>query len=68
MHFEDLRAFAAADGSIFEDELEGVRRSIPVGRHGTGEDVAGTVAWLLSDDAMYVTGQTIGVNGGVLLS
>jgi NAD(P)-dependent dehydrogenase (short-subunit alcohol dehydrogenase family) len=68
MHFEDLRAFAAARGSTFEDELEAVRRSIPVGRHGAGEDVAGTVAWLLSDDAAYVTGQTIGVNGGVLLS
>jgi NAD(P)-dependent dehydrogenase (short-subunit alcohol dehydrogenase family) len=30
--------------------------------------VAGAVAWLVSDDASYVTGQTIGVNGGVFLT
>ncbi len=68
MHFDDLRASAAARGSTLEDEIERVRATIPLGRHGTGEDVAGAVAWLLSDDASYVTGQTIGVNGGVLLS
>ncbi len=68
MHWEDLRAQAAARGSSFEEEAERVRASIPLGRHGTGEDLAGAVVWLLSDDASYVTGQTIGVNGGVLLT
>lgn len=68
MHFEDLRARAEAEGTTFEEELERVRATIPLGRHGTGEDVAGAVAWLASDDAAYVTGQTIGVNGGVLLT
>jgi NAD(P)-dependent dehydrogenase (short-subunit alcohol dehydrogenase family) len=66
MHFDDLRARASARGSAFEDELERVRRAVPLGRHGTGDDVAGTVAWLASADASYVTGQTIAVNGGVL--
>ena len=42
--------------------------SVPLGRHGTGADIAGAVAWLVSDDASYVTGQTIGVNGGVFLT
>lgn len=40
----------------------------PLGRNGKAEDVAGTVAWLLSDDARFVTGQTIGVDGGFALA
>jgi NAD(P)-dependent dehydrogenase (short-subunit alcohol dehydrogenase family) len=38
---------------------------IPVGRAGTPEDVAGTVAFLCSDEASYISGQTINVNGGL---
>jgi 2-hydroxycyclohexanecarboxyl-CoA dehydrogenase len=37
---------------------------IPVGRVGTGEDIAAAVGYLVSDGASYVTGQTISVNGG----
>lgn len=36
----------------------------PVPRQGEPEDIAGAAAWLVSDEAGYVTGQTIGVNGG----
>jgi NAD(P)-dependent dehydrogenase (short-subunit alcohol dehydrogenase family) len=36
----------------------------PLQRNGTPEDVAGTVAWLLSDDATFVTGQDIAIDGG----
>ncbi|HEX6230117.1 MAG TPA: SDR family NAD(P)-dependent oxidoreductase [Actinomycetota bacterium] len=68
MHWADLRAQAEEQGRPFEEIVEEVRRSIPLGRHGAGEDVAGAVAWLASEDAAYVTGQTIGVNGGVLLT
>ncbi|MBX6369512.1 MAG: SDR family oxidoreductase [Rhodospirillales bacterium] len=68
MHWEELRGRAALNGTSFGDELAAVRAEIPLGRHGTGEDVAGAVAWLASADAVYVTGQTIGVNGGVILS
>lgn len=37
---------------------------VPVGRPGTPDDIAGACAYLISDEAGYVTGQTIGVNGG----
>ena len=39
-------------------------REVPLGRMGQPEDVAGTVAWLLSEDSRGVTGQTIDQNGG----
>jgi NAD(P)-dependent dehydrogenase (short-subunit alcohol dehydrogenase family) len=67
MHWEAVRAEAATRGVSFEDEVAAVRSSIPLGRHGTVEDIAAAVAWLVSDDAAYVTGQTIAVNGGALL-
>jgi 2-hydroxycyclohexanecarboxyl-CoA dehydrogenase len=39
---------------------------IPVGRVGTGDDIAAACAFLCSDEASYVTGQIIGVNGGAV--
>jgi meso-butanediol dehydrogenase/(S,S)-butanediol dehydrogenase/diacetyl reductase len=43
-------------------------RGIPMGRAGTGEDVAGLVTFLASEDAAYVTGQTVNVDGGLIMS
>ncbi|GAA0985818.1 SDR family oxidoreductase [Acrocarpospora macrocephala] len=40
---------------------------IPLGRRGTSADIANAVAWLASDDAGYVTGQEIVVDGGMIL-
>ena len=68
MHWAELRSRAAALGTSFDEQVVLARESVPLGRHGTGEDIAGTVAWLVSADAAYVTGQTIGVNGGIWLS
>ncbi|MFD2612291.1 SDR family NAD(P)-dependent oxidoreductase [Paenibacillus gansuensis] len=42
-------------------------KSIPLGREGTPEDVAGAVLFLLSDLASYLTGETIEVNGGMFM-
>jgi len=43
-------------------------RNIPMKRAGSAEDVAGLVAFLASDDAAYITGQTINVDGGLIMS
>jgi 3-oxoacyl-[acyl-carrier protein] reductase len=42
-------------------------QTIPVGRLGVPEDVAGAVAFLASDAAAYITGQTVHVNGGLAM-
>jgi NAD(P)-dependent dehydrogenase (short-subunit alcohol dehydrogenase family) len=53
------------------DDAERVARieaSVPLGRIGTPEDIADVIAFLLSDDARYVSGQTLFVDGGWLTS
>ncbi len=40
----------------------------PICREGQPEDIAGTVSWLASEDAGFVTGQVIGVNGGRIIA
>lgn len=47
---------------------ERLAKSIPVGRIGMPEDVAVACVWLASDGASWVTGQTIGINGGSVTS
>jgi 2-hydroxycyclohexanecarboxyl-CoA dehydrogenase len=42
-------------------------RMIPVGRMGTPDEIAATCGFLCSDEAGFVTGQVIGVNGGMVL-
>ena len=50
------------------ESTRAMARSVPVGRLGTPEDVGAAVVWLASSEAAWVTGQTIGVNGGSLTS
>lgn len=47
---------------------EDLGKNLPVGRAGIPDDVAAACAWLVSEDAGYVTGQTIGVNGGRIMN
>lgn len=49
------------------EQRERLLDSIPAGRLGAGEDVAAAVAYLASEEAGYVTGQTLHVNGGMAM-
>ena len=55
-----------------EDATSGLRaslaRSIPLRREGEPDDIAGVVAFLTTDDASYMTGQTVSVSGGLTMA
>jgi NAD(P)-dependent dehydrogenase (short-subunit alcohol dehydrogenase family) len=55
---------AADEGRFGGGTLDDIARHLPVRRIGTPEDIAGACAYLVSEEAGYVTGQIIGVNGG----
>jgi len=47
---------------------EGLAKAIPLRRLGRPDDYAGMIAFLLSDDAAFITGQTISISGGLTMS
>ncbi|WP_428928958.1 SDR family NAD(P)-dependent oxidoreductase [Marinibacterium sp. SX1] len=62
--WDDIAAgFARVTGQSPEEVIDGFRASVPAGRFGTPADVAAAVSWLVSDDAAYVSGQAIAMNG-----
>jgi 3-oxoacyl-[acyl-carrier protein] reductase len=54
--------------AVLSDEFkQNAVKQIPLGRVGSPEDVANAVAFLASDDASYITGHVLNVNGGMLM-
>ena len=52
-------------GEIDEAGLEAALRLVPMKRYGKPQEIAAAMAFLASDDAAYITGQTLRVNGGM---
>lgn len=57
----------ALTSKVSEEQMRSIRESIPAGRFGTPEDVAQAVLFLCSPAADYITGQTLTVDGGLIL-
>ncbi|MBN9457155.1 MAG: 3-oxoacyl-[acyl-carrier-protein] reductase [Bosea sp.] len=53
--------------ALNEKQRDGILADVPMGRLGAGADIAAAVAYLASDEAGYVTGQTLHVNGGMAM-
>jgi 3-oxoacyl-[acyl-carrier protein] reductase len=57
----------AMTSGLADDFKENALKMIPLGRVGTPEDVANAVAFLASNEAAYITGHVLNVNGGMLM-
>ena len=52
---------------LTDDQKSAILTKIPAGDLGSGDDIAGAVVYLASDEANYMTGQTLHVNGGMAM-
>ena len=57
----------AMTDALDDKQKDAINGRIPMARMGEGEEVAAAVAYLASDEAAYVTGQTLHVNGGMAM-
>lgn len=57
----------AMTDKLNDDQKARITGNIPAGKMGSAEDIAAAVVYLASDEAAYITGQTIHVNGGLLM-
>lgn len=57
----------AMTDALSDDQKQKLAASIPAGRFGTIEDIAAGVVYLASEEASYVTGQTLHINGGMAM-
>jgi NAD(P)-dependent dehydrogenase (short-subunit alcohol dehydrogenase family) len=51
----------------FKEVMQKILAQIPIGRLGKPSEVAGAVAYLVSEDGDYITGQGININGGLYI-
>ena len=63
----DGRPYLDMTAGIAEAAKQKLQEMIPLARLGSAEDVANAVAWLASDQASYVTGEVLRVNGGMYM-
>lgn len=68
MALEGLDGMARAMNTSREEARRIAMSAVPLGRMGQPEDVAGMIAWLLSDDARGVTGASLDINNGAIMS
>ena len=52
---------------LSEEQSSKIKESIPLGKLGSGQDIAEAVFFLASDLARYITGQTLAVDGGMVM-
>ena len=53
--------------ALSEEQIEALTKNIPLGRIASSDEVSSVVAFLLSDDSSYITGENINVNGGLYM-
>ena len=58
----------AMTAKLTDDQKAKITKKIPMGRMGTGDDISSLVLFLSSNEASYITGQNIHVNGGMFLA
>ena len=55
------------NGNLSSDTLDALKEEIPLGKLGTAADVAAAIAFLVSDESDYITGQVLAPNGGMII-
>ena len=55
------------NASLTPSDIEAIKNDTPLGRIATTEDIVNTILFLASDNASFITGQIIGVNGGYVI-